>query len=147
MLLLLLHSCLINRLVMVGYIFNLSLCQFFVILWFHSLFLSLIIWDFLQDGEIRLFRNFQVNFVFYPDSFTELLYFVHQTLPQLLEPLIVNTYFFFFLRVKVRYNMLSKVLVFCWFWVVSKKLLHVLHCSFEIHHSFVFLISLRRQIC
>ena len=115
MLLLLLHSCLINRLVMVGYIFNLSLCQFIVILWFHSLFLSLIIWDFLQDGEIRLFRNFQVNFVFYPDSFTELLYFIQQTLPQLFEPLIVYTYFFFFLRVKVGYDMLSKVLVFCRF--------------------------------
>ena len=115
LLLLLLHCCLINRLVKVAYIFNLRLCQFIVILWFHSLFLSLIIWDFLQDGEVRLFRNFQVNFVFYPDSFTELLYFVQQTLPQLFEPLIVYTYFFFFLRVKVGYDMLSKVLVFCRF--------------------------------
>ena len=115
LLLLLLHGCWSDRFVNVAYIFNLRLCQFIVILWFHSLFLSLIIWDFLQDGEVRLFRNLQVNFVFYPDSFTELLYFVQQTLPQLLKPLIIYTYFFFFLRVKVGYDMLSKVLVFCWF--------------------------------
>ena len=43
--------------------------------------------------------------------------------------------------------MLPEVLVFSWFGIVSKKLLHILHCSFEVYHSFVFLISLRRQVC
>ena len=146
-LLLLLLCCLIDRLVEVAYLINLSLCQFIVYIWFHSLYLSLIIWHFLQDCEVRLFRNLQVNFIFYPDSFTELVDFVQQILPQLLEPLIVNTYFLLFLWIKVGYDMLSKVLVFSWFWIVSKKLLHILHCSFEINHSFVFLISLRRQVC
>ena len=94
---------------------DLSLGQFIVYVWFHSLFLSLIIRDFLQDGEVGLFRYLQVNFILYPDSFTEQVDLVQQTLSQLFESLIVNTYFLFFLRIKVRYDMLSKVLVFRWF--------------------------------
>ena len=70
-LLLLLLCCWIDGLVEVAYFFNLSFCQLIVIIWFHSLFLSLIIGHLLQDGKVRLFRDLQVNFIFYPDSFTE----------------------------------------------------------------------------
>ena len=61
----------------------------------------MVVWHFLQDGKVMLLGKFQMSFVFDPDSFTELIDFGQQTVPQLFKSLIVHAYILLLLWVEV----------------------------------------------